>query len=151
MKKKFFLISIVGLLGLTGCQSAQPVTDAESSTTSQRLEDRSATEASNHGQTPVTLSKKKSTTVTETDPSVAEKQPLGMPYETEMDERSEAALRFIREKDPELGAVSRYRKQIVKGTKYYFEFFQYGALAYEIVVYEDLDGKLEIVSKKSLK
>ena len=68
-----------------------------------------------------------------------------------MDSRSEAALSYVRTKEPELGPVSRYRKQIVNGTNYYFDFFQSGALAFEIVVYEDSDGNLEITSKKSLK
>ena len=76
-----------------------------------------------------------------------QKQMVGAPYETEMDSRGEDALAFIRSTETDLGVVSRYRRQIVKGVNHYFEFSKKGTPPMEITVYEDLDGNFTITSK----
>jgi hypothetical protein len=75
------------------------------------------------------------------------KQMVGAPYETELDNRAKDALAFIRSSEKNLGVVSRYRRQIVKGINHYFEFSKKGTPPMEITVYEDLDGNFTITSK----
>jgi len=71
----------------------------------------------------------------------------GAPYETELDQRGEDALAFIRSTEKDLGIVTRYRRQIVAGVNHYFEFAKMGRPPMEIVVYENLDGEYKITSK----
>lgn len=64
--------------------------------------------------------------------------------------RGENALAFIRSTEKDLGAVTRYRRQIVAGVNHYFEFAKTGRPPMEVVVYENLDGEYKITSKEVL-
>lgn len=76
-----------------------------------------------------------------------EKQLIGAPYETQLDQRGKDALAFIRSTEKDLGVVTRYRRQIVAGVNHYFEFTKTGRPPMEVVVYENLDGEYKIRSK----
>jgi hypothetical protein len=79
--------------------------------------------------------------------STPEKQLVGAPTDARVDERAEKVIKFIRESNPDLGEVTRYRRQVVNGINHHFEFTKYGKLPMEITVYEDLDGNYKIMSK----
>lgn len=72
---------------------------------------------------------------------------VGAPYEVELDTRGKAAVIFIRETEKNLGEVTKYKRQIVAGVNHYFEFVNSGKPPIEVIVYEDLDGNYEIISK----
>ena len=72
---------------------------------------------------------------------------VGAPYEMELDQRGKDAETFIRSTEKDLGAVSRYRRQIVAGVNHYFEFTKMGRPPMEIIVYENLNGEYKIMSK----
>ena len=76
-----------------------------------------------------------------------ERQLIGAPYESQIDQRAENTLTFIRSTEKDLGVVSRYRRQIVAGINHYFEFSKTGRPPMEIIVYENLDGEYKIISK----